>query len=573
MTPILPYNKNMNQKRIIVGCLIGILSFTIVSWISPNSWKGVEGFLLSTQSLLRILNPFQKSKYTVFEFTEDEKINLADKTVAQQKELILNLITELSSKGAESVDLVVSQNNVYQFSDSDLELAIGGTDTMYRSLSSKDIEEDMVREEEANLWLDQKQYNIKKRPVSDILRTDFDKEVVNQQKIIILSPKIELNKNGLSLIINYLSDRWVNYVPLNPFFSFTLLIAAGIFLTALIYWARVISFIAISASLLILGQIGLSLFNTHLEIVPLLVALTSILIVSSLFDLNLFNFEFQNIFNKKLPISPRAKTSEEPQRVPATPLVETSDNVNHNQIAAIQATVFRQQEQLLEDIALSFQERAVPSVVSMQKNIADIISSNTMIASDPAQLNLLQNDFNQLVEEIDTILFDLVPFKFEDERGLICLLEIYATKLYGQTDHKVHLMIETEFSKLRLSSDERINSYRIIQKLVELILENNTRNSESKFMINLQLMVENHNLVCKINYEGKPVRSDSAKLIDLNKRQGTLTKANINYGITELADLAENIINRLEFSFEAASLEYDTSPRILLTRGQAHRVP
>lgn len=551
----------MNQKRIIVGCLIGILSFTIVSWISPNSWKGLEGFLLSTQSFMRIVNPFQKSDYTVFEFTEDEKINLADKTISEQKELILNLITELSSKGVKSIDLVLSQNNIYKFVDSDLELAIGGTDTMYRSLSSKDIEEDMIREEEANLWLDQKQYNVNKRPVSDILRANFDKELVSEQKIIILSPKIELSKNGLSSIINYLSDRWVNYVPLNPFFSFVLLIAAGIFLTALIYWARVISFFAISASLLILGQIGLSLFNTHLEIVPLLVALASILIVSSLFDLNLFNFEFHNIFNKKPAMRPKAKASEDPRMVLASPFVEAGEHVNHNQVEAMQTTVFRQQEQLLEDIALSFQARAVPSVVSMQKNIADIISSNSMQSSDPAQLNLLQDDFNQLVEEIDTILFDLVPFKFEDERGLICLLEIYATKLYGQTNHKVHLMIETEFNKLRLASDERINSYRIIQKLIELILENNSTSSESKFMINIRLTVEDHNLVCRINYEGKPVSADSAKLIDLNKRQGTLTKAKINYGITELADIAENIINRLEFSFEAASLEYQKHQR------------
>lgn len=546
----------MNQKRIIAGCLIGILSFTIVSWISPNSWRGIESFLLSTQSAMRIMNPFQKSGYTVFEFTKDEKINLADKSIAAQKELILNLITELSSKGAESIDLVVSQNNVYQFSDSDLELAIGGTDTMYRSISSQDIEEDMIREEEANLWLDQKQYNIKKRPISDILRVGFDKEVVSKQKIIILSPKIELNKKGLSLIINYLSDRWVNYVPLNPFFSFILLLAAGVFLTALIYWARLISTIAISVSLLILSQIGLSLFNTHLEIVPLLVALVCILIVSSLFDLKLFNFKFQNIFNKKPTTVTQAHISAKPEAIHASPSSKVIENLQYNQVETTQTTAFRQQEQLFEDIALSFQERAVPSVISMQKNIADIISSNRMIASDPAQLNLLQNDFNQLIEEIDTILFDLVPFKFEDERGLICLLEIYATKLYDQTNHKIHLLIHTEFSKLRLSSDERINSYRIIQKLIELILENNARNPEAKFMINLQLAVDNKNLICKINYEGKPVRADSAKLIDLNKRQSTLTNANIHYGITELADFAENIINRLEFSFEANSLEH-----------------
>jgi hypothetical protein len=80
-------------------------------------------------------------------------------------------------------------------------------------------------------------------------------------------------------------------------------------------------------------------------------------------------------------------------------------------------------------------------------------------------------------------------------------------------------------------------------------------------MINIRLTVEDHNLVCRINYEGKPVSADSAKLIDLNKRQGTLTKAKINYGITELADIAENIINRLEFSFEAASLEYQKHQR------------
>ena len=76
----------------------------------------------------------------------------------------------------------------------------------------------------------------------------------------------------------------------------------------------------------------------------------------------------------------------------------------------------------------------------------------------------------------------------------------------------------------------------------------------------LKLEMQGPRLHSTISYEGKPAKADNSKMMELNKRLEILKAGKINYGITELAEVAENIINTMEFSFEASSLEAAKNP-------------
>lgn len=539
----------MNSKRIVIGSLIGVLSFALITWTSPASWRHIEAPLLSAQSILRIISPFPKIQFQVFEFSEDEKFNLPEMLVSEQKNLLLNLATELASQGAKDIKLLINEENIYRITEAELKTSVSTYEAEVERVSRKNLNEARETRTEAGLMLDQKSYTSKRHPMSEILAGKFDKKKIQTSTNILISPKLELNQSELNDFKNYFSDRWVNYVHFHPLISFLILVTAGIFLTAMIYWARIVSFFALNLSLLVLGQIGLSFFNTHLEIMPLILGLTAVLLISSVFDLNLFNFKLDNIYQPK-PKQAKIPATEDPRMVLSTPFVQAGEHVQHNQVEAMQTKFFRQQEDELEAIALKFQERTIGPIISMQEQLKELLE-----ASPSGQLETTCRYFNDLIEEIDGILFSLAPFKFEDARGLLSLLELLGTKIQIASHGTIQLQIGSDFSKLKLSFDEKIHSYRIIQKMLELILANNQNTHGRQMPIFLQLTMQGTRLHCIIRYEGKPAKADNDKMMELNKRLEILKSGKINYGITELAEVADNIINTMEFSFEANSLE------------------
>ncbi|MDD9899297.1 MAG: hypothetical protein OXU45_09910 [Candidatus Melainabacteria bacterium] len=540
----------MNLKRIVIGSLIGVLSFALISWTSPASWRNIESPLLSAQSILRILSPFPKTKFQVFEFNEDEKFNLPEMLVSEQKDLVLSLVTELASHGARDIKLLINEENIYRISEAELKTAVADYNTEVERTSRKNLNRAIETRTEAGLMLDQKSYGNKRHAISNILAGKLNEKKTQTRTNILISPKLDLKKSELSDFKNYFSDRWVNYVQFHPLLSFILLVTAGVFLTAMIYWARIVSFFALNLSLLVLGQIGVSFFNTHLEIMPLILGLTAVLLISSVFDLNFFNFKLSSIYQAKPKQAKPSPVSEDPRMVLTTPFVQAGEQVQHNQVEAMQSKFFRQQEEELEAIALKFQERTIGPIISMQEQMKELLE-----ASPSNQLETTCRYFNDLIEEIDGILFSLAPFKFEDGRGLLSLLELFAAKIQIASHGLIQLQLGSEFSKLKLSADEKIHSYRIIQKMLELIITNNQNTQGRQMPIFLKLEMHGPRLHCTISYEGKPAKADSNKMMELEKRLEILKAGKINYGITELAEVAENIINTMEFSFEASSLE------------------
>lgn len=546
----------MDKRRILIGSMIGILSFTLISWISSNTWEALETQLLQGRSAIRLYNPFSKTNYNIIQYSKNDLFNLENKTLDEQRQSLMNLVTELAAQNASSITIVIDKFNSLDINNLDLEAAIGDFNSVSKTIKIEDIDTVIKQEQGPSLWLDRKQHKLKEYSSSDLNSGNISPKAIQGKNFIIVSPKTELSSDKLNLLINFLSDRWVNYFQINPLIMCLSLVVLGIFLASIIYWARIVAFFIIGTATLIMGQIIFALFNTNIETIPLLAGFTCALITSNLFDLNLLSVDKNNFFQAIQNPSPKAinevSTSSNPTLQNRSTTTINSDSLND-----LRAKFFHEQESILEDIALAFQEKTIKSVNTVESKIEELNESTQLSERDRNKVALLKHNFEHLIEEIDSILFNLVPFRFENDKGLISILELYASKTFLLSKGKIQISIDTEFPVLKLELDQKINAYRIIQRLIELVKEANIETLSSGMIIAINLHSnKNGKLRIRISYEGIPVDSNANnfKINEVYKRVAGMSEASINFGNSAIANIAKNLTNHIELEFKSFAL-------------------
>lgn len=536
----------MNQRRILIGAMIGILSFTILTWISTSTWTALENQLLQGRCALRFFNPFKNENYSVFEFDQDNVINFNEKNIYEQKEILLNIITELAAKGASSIDLVIDKNNPYAFENIDLELAAGDYGINLQTITLNDLETRKKNDRGDIFLLDRGSNKTNFHNITELVSDLLERDVYLGKHILLISPKADIEKERINLLINYLEDNWIGMVKIPAIVMFPLLVIAGILLAAFIYWARIVAFFTITAGILIFGQLIFSIFNLHIETIPLLTALTGILLLSNLFDLNLAALNYKNIFK-----SQDDKDSKNSSVTMATPFIKVSKDgdIANSNLKDMRSKFFMDQESNLEEIALEFQEKTVKSINTVTEKLDELLESSQMIDRDKIKLSLLKHNFDQMIEEIDAILFNLVPFRFEREQGLINLLELYASKLFLLSKGKIQLSIQTEFPVIKLEHQQRVNAYRIIHRLIQLITESNQEEIKEGLNIGVSILADKEaKIKFKITYEGMPIDANNGgfKLKEVYRRVDSLN-AELDLGQNDLSSFRSKLTNHIEF--------------------------
>ncbi len=538
----------MNQRRILIGSMIGILTFTLLSWVSPNTWNVLESQLLQGRSQLRLFNPFAKVNYLVIELNNDTQSEFENKSSTEQKETLMSLVSELAAREAKSITIAINKSNPLDIDNIDLETAVGVLNSQAKTIKVNDIETIIQQESGPALWLDRKQHNLKRHSINDLLNDIIPQDSIGNQNIIIISPRLELSDEDLNLVVNHLSDRWVTYIPIHSIIKFILFVAIGIFMAALVYWARIVTFFALSIIAMVIGQLALTIFNIQMETVSFIVALISILLLSNLFDLNLNAAMNQRKFFQSKDENVNDLTN--PAVVMTNPYPET--------IKETRAKFFHEQESNFEDIALEFQEKTIRSVNSVQEKIDELTESETLSERDRNKLSLLKHNFEHMIEEMDAILFNLVPFRFENDKGLVGLIELYASKIFLLSRGKLQISIETQFPSLKLELDQKINSYRIIQRLIELIKTINESKANSGMVISINIHSSaNGKLKFRISYEGTPVdaSANNFKINEIYKRIAGLSEANIDFGTSTAGLVSKNLTNHIEFQFKTSAIK------------------
>jgi hypothetical protein len=540
----------MNQRRILIGAMIGVLAFNILTWVKNSTWTALEDQLILGRSALRFYNPYSEVNYLVYSFDEENKFRLANQPLEEQKETFLNIISDFSFRGAKSITLLVNNNNAYNIEDIDIEIATSELNNKFRIITTNEIEKRKKNSNNENLTLDRSKNNIKFFTVNKLLINKTEKFEFTNKNVLLISPRVELDEKEANLIINYLEDRWLHYIKIPSLIMLTLLVMAGILIAAFIYWARIIAFFIMVTGVLIFGQFIFSTINVHIETLPLLSALTGILILSNLFDLNLAAINHKQIFKSKedqdLP-----KEQKKVSTIP-TPFIQVvkEGDIASGSLKDMRSKFFLDQESNLEEIALEFQEKTVKSINTINEKLNELLESNQMIDRDKIRLSLIKHNFDQMIEEIDAILFNLVPFRFEGQQGLINLLELYANKLFLLSKSKLQLSIKTEFPIIKLELQQRVNSYRVIHRLIQLIIEANQDEIKySGLNIGISILADKDaKMKFKISYEGMPIDSTNGgfKLKEVYRRLESLN-SELNLGQNNSTSFKTKLTNHIEF--------------------------
>ena len=203
---------------------------------------------------------------------------------------------------------------------------------------------------------------------------------------------------------------------------------------------------------------------------------------------------------------------------------------------------------------MQFQEKTLRSVEAVQEKISELLESEEISDRDAIKVSLLRHGFDNLIEDIDAILFNLVPFKFEGEQGLINIIELYASKIFLLSKGKLQIGIETEFPVLKFEKNQKINIYRILQKLVDLIRETNTDKIGRGLNIGINISSDPNDkrmIKFRVSYEGKAIDQEdpsNLKLNEIYKRIQAMSSSSFTIKERSLAQGSRQLTNYIELT-------------------------
>lgn len=548
----------MNQRRILIGAMVGVFIFTLMSiFFDAKTAFSLENQVIQGRSLFKVFkNP---PNFLVIEFDENSKYELFARSSEDQKQAIINLISEISLTHPEKTYLLIKNDNPLMLDSSDLQDSLDQDLGAVEITKLEEVETNIHDSKGRDLILDQEAYPFELISSDDVNSANFQKRNLQDTKVLIISPEIASDKNKISLLINFLEAKWLNFIKIPSLILLVCDILFGILFAALLYWARLAVLFASTVIMLALGQLTFSLLNTHIETIPFLASILGIFIITNIFDLNLGSI-YRKEFLKSQAEENESKTKKLYEKSIPEIINEQSKKkeekiANPELVKELRTKFFYELESNLEDIALSFEERTVRSINNIQDKFTELLSSSELGERDKTKIDIIKHNFNNMIEEIDAILFNLVPFRFENKSGLLSLLEVYAGKVFVLSKGKVQIITETDIPSLRLEIGQKINTYRIIQKLIELIKENNQERAVTGLRISIDIVSNIDDMInFKITYEGKAINTtaNSYKLKEIYRRLDGIDSGSLDLGDT-LAGVSSNLTNHIILKIKSPS--------------------
>lgn len=488
----------MSQQRIIIGFAIGLLAFAFINLPSVDFWNAAEFQFLEIKSILKWSTG--KNNFVVIKIPYSNNLkNHLDKILAQD---------------FFSVILIYDSKKFPLKNKNDL--------SKIQIIDEQEIKNLNRDEHNHSYFIDPKfdkihQYQAKQNPSKSNLALIFEDY-----------PECQAQK-----IINYIKDKRVSYLPTINFWLLIFALILGLIYKTMFASYRLFFCSTLISTSLILGQIVYWIFNLHLGLLEF-ICLNFLIYFFSYWNLE-EKVDIQD--NSPRLVMPSQSISEFINEEPKVNYRETFDLLENNNI----------------DLAMQIEEKTVTNLHIIYDKIIELEKSTNLSHKELLKINLVKHNIVELIDEIDTILFNLIPLKSEGEEGFINVLELLASKIYILSQGKIQINLMTEVPQLNIANQSKSNIYRIVQKVLELISRSNAviLKSETEILkIDFYIAIDsNEKLRFKIKYFALPINNRLCKdeIEEIQLRAGSGDKEiQIQFGNLGLLEIDQKIDNLIE---------------------------
>jgi len=574
------------KRKLVIGGIVGVLIFTIVSSIGASTWQSLEKPLVYTRDFLNIFKPFQSLNKELLVLNLDKKSDKINDL--SDKDFLLSLIKDLKQYDIKSI--LIAINGIDDRTASEIEIESNlGSNGFKKNVKVSKLQDlhNIKKSQGKNYFIINTKLPYRKYSAADFVTRKIKESKFTNKKIIITSDydsKAFRNKK-LNPILKNAAGRWTEYASTHPAVLFILCALFGVGSVIVVFWARMLLVAAALALSFIITQLAYSLWGVYIETSTLIFSFVSIGLLAGIADFKAENFgsQVETLFEKLSDFTksrqkqesfehfPQTEKPQQAESIPVSylqqqePQNETLASVKTNSATSfdlkqnfepksntqssvpstqqvmnsaskilektadskeLRAKFYCEQESTLESIALDFQESTVTKLTDLHSKISELLTAPDVNERTKTHLKIIQYDFNKTIDEFDTLLFNLVPFKFESGQGLLDSLQILAQKQSHLNKGIPRIEINSRIPMLKFDLDYKVNVYRIIQKLIDIIIESNR--GEATFS-NISIDIDyqdpiNRVVFFKLNYDGKPVDGSTTdyRLMEIYKRASSI---------------------------------------------------
>jgi len=598
------------QKRLLISGSIGAIMFILTALMPSSLWLGIERPILASRNFLNVFKIFSPNKSVLVLNIDQRSTRMMNSNLSSTvnfdavflKDFFQGIIRNLDAENVSSITIAI--NNISGNLISALNLQAGLTD-VYAPIDivTQDFKVDDLKKKDSKTYiLDKSGTSYRQASLADFLSGKITPSDLQGKAIVIRSELDSKTIKDINSVINYSAGNWLPYYKFHPAFGFLLLACAGVLFASTVLRARALVLGLGVAAVLIIGQL-MYCFGAYLETVPVIFALIISFALSLLLDTELqipampqmpampampqlANIPMPNLdkafaaaknlqekcselinsvsssVQKSQGFEQRIKLPDLPPMpnipLPQMPKLELPIRPNISPALDMQDLrnkVYKELEYSLDLLSKDFQERTVAPLSSIQAQLDELMNNVQLDVTNQTKLELLRYDFDKIISELDTLLFTMVPFQFEGNRGIIDPLEIYARKITEIYRGKPRIYLSPNAAYVQLTSEEKANLFRIVQRLVESIIDENGKHS-SLTHINIDVMHRGDQLTIKMTYDGLPLSDakPNAKLREIARRAeaiGLKLDLGFNWGEEQQAHL----VNRIQLSMQVAEHE------------------
>ncbi len=603
------------QQRLLIGGITGAIMFILLAWVPSQAWLGAERPILATRNFFNIFKIFNPSKSVLVLNLDKQTMRMMNQDLSSSasydsafvKEFMQSIVRNLDAENVSSVTIAINNLGGNLMSALNIQADLAGVVAPVDVVTQDFTVDDFKQEQSKTYLLDKTATSFRKLSLADFLNGKISPTDLQGKAIVIRSDFDTKSFQGskINSVINYAAANWLPYMKFHPVLGFLLLTCAGVLFASTVVRARLLILGVLSGAVLVIGQL-MYCFGNYLETVPVLLALITVCALSLVADRewqmpsmpanNAISSGFEKFlsaaqelrnkcqdlfaatlskvseaqgFNEKiqfpdLPAMPNIQLPQMPQlQMPAVKLPQMPSR-NNNISPALDMTdlrnkVYKELEYSLDILAKDFQQRTVAPLSSIQNQLEEILDRVELDITNQTKLELIKYDFEKVINELDTLLFTMVPFQFEAGRGILDPLDIYARKITEIYRGKPRIYLSPNAAHVELSSEEKANLFRIIQRLVECIIEENGKNSGLTH-INIDVIHAGGNLTIKMTYDGLPIReiATNAKLREVARRADGIGLS-VDLGFNWGEDAQAHLVNRIQLAMPVAEHEALTS--------------
>ncbi len=606
------------QQRLLIGGIAGAIMFILMAIIPSQTWLVFERPILASRNFINIFKIFNPSKAVLVLNLDKQTMRLMNQDISSSasydsvfvKEFMQSIIRNLDAENVSSVTIAINNIGGNLISALNLQADLAGVVAPVDIVTQDFTVDDFKQSQGKTTILDKTGTSYRKLSLTDFLNGKISPSDLQGRAIVIRSDFDTKSFHGdkINSVINYAAGNWLPYMKFHPVLGFLLLACAGVLFASTVIRARLIILATLSAAVLTLGQL-MYCFGNYLETVPVLIAMIVLCALSLVVDKEwrMPNIPSNNAistsletgiktfmaarnkcqellaatvnklsesqgFDKKiklpdLPAMPNIQLPPMPNfQLPQMPSMNLPQmNRSNNNISPaldmqdLRNKVYKELEYSLDILAKDFQQRTVAPLSNIQNQLEEILDRVELDITNQTKLELIKYDFEKVINELDTLLFTMVPFQFESGRGILDPLDIYARKITEIYRGKPRIYLSPNAAHVELSSEEKANLFRIVQRLVECIIEENGKHSGLTH-INIDVMHAANNLTIKMTYDGLPIReiASNTKLREVARRADGIG-LNVDLGFNWGEDAQAHLVNRIQLSMPVAEHEALTS--------------